>query len=537
MMRATLLIASAGLLFCILALPNYPGAATWSGVNHWPIELSVLFFLMLTMGRIRGVATAIALALLAVTLLKLADLASFSAYNRPFNPVADLFLVDAGLGLLRDSIGSVRTGIVVLGVVLATIVLFTLLRGGLKAWGRLDLPKPARALAAVGVLTTSGWAVADTGHHLGYWSFEKSPPGSARTTRIAVARIGDAQETVADIARFKRAAREDSMRDLAGVFDRLEGRDVLLIWIESYGRASFDNAEYAPTHGETLRTAEAAIADVGLATKSGWLTSPTAGGQSWLAHGAFGSGLWTSDNARYRAMIASGQKWVFHYARQAGYRTSAVMPAITVAWPESAAMGFDHVFEAKDIPYQGEPFNWVTMPDQFTLAAYDDLLPDDTRPDFTQIALISSHAPWTPVPEMLPWEAIGDGREFNEMAARGPTPRELWKDRDDVRDAYRRSVDYSLRAVMSYVARQGDDAPLVIVAGDHQAAGFVAGSDNKDVPVHIIGPPELLEMIDAWGWTDGLFPAADLPARRMDSFREDFVRAFTSVRQVAGVHR
>jgi hypothetical protein len=77
---------------------------------------------------------------------------------------------------------------------------------------------------------------------------------------------------------------------------------VVFIYIESYGRASFDNPLYAPTHVKTLQTNEQAIADAGFAMRSGWLTSPTAGGQSWLAHGTLASGLWTSDNGRYTAM-------------------------------------------------------------------------------------------------------------------------------------------------------------------------------------------------------------------------------------------
>ncbi len=88
-------------------------------------------------------------------------------------------------------------------------------------------------------------------------------------------------------------------------------------------------------------------------------------------------------------------------------------------------------------------------------------------------------------------------------------------------------MDYALRVTFEHVADLGDNAPLVIVAGDHQAAGFVAGSDNKDVAVHMIGPPDLLNLIDHWGWTDGLVPSAEGPVRRMDSFRNDFLDAFT----------
>ena len=52
------------------------------------------------------------------------------------------------------------------------------------------------------------------------------------------------------------------------------------------------------------------------------------------------------------------------------------MPQITMDWPEAGFMGFDRVFAAKDLGYQGLPFNWIEMPDQFTFAALDRLLLD-----------------------------------------------------------------------------------------------------------------------------------------------------------------
>ncbi|MEO1789983.1 MAG: sulfatase-like hydrolase/transferase, partial [Pseudomonadota bacterium] len=471
---------------------------------------------------------ALALVLVAAVFLKLADYAMFSAYNRTFNPIVDLFLIEAGLSLLRDSIGAPATVLAAVGAGLALAVLYLGLWKSLWAWSRVTAPRAARVVAAVAAVGAGSWAVADAGHHLKYWSFERSPPGSAWTSRLTFKRAVEMRSTLVDLAQFGDAARADPFAARSGLLNLLDGRDVVLIWVESYGRASFDNPLYAPTHLKTLRVAEAEIADAGFAMRSGWLTSPTAGGQSWLAHGTLAAGLWTGDHGRYNAMLVSGRKWLFHYAQDAGYRTAAIMPAITVGWPESSAMGFDLVIPAADIPYRGKRFRWVTMPDQFTLAVYDELLPPDPRPDFLQIALISSHAPWTPIARMVPWEDVGDGTIFNEMAAEGPTPKALWADRDAVREAYGRSLDYALRVAFAHVARLGEEAPLVIVAGDHQAAGFVAGSDNKDVAVHMIGPDHVLERIAHWGWTDGLIPAGDGPVRRMDTFRDDFLEAFSS---------
>ena len=47
------------------------------------------------------------------------------------------------------------------------------------------------------------------------------------------------------------------------------------------------------------------------------------------------------------------------------------MPAITLPWPEADWFGYDRVLAARDLGYRGQPFNWVTMPDQFTLAAFE----------------------------------------------------------------------------------------------------------------------------------------------------------------------
>lgn len=502
-----------------------------SALNRWPLELPVILFGVLAMGWSRGITHVLALGLLASVVVKLADFVMFSAYNRKFDVILDLYLLHPGFSLLSESIGKTwAIAAVLMGCLVAT-ALFFLFLWALRCWAAIRPIWPIRLSFAGFAVVAAAWAAADAGHHLDAWKFERSPPGTAWTTRLMIKRGQEMRAAAADLAQFRAQAEQDPFDGQEGLLNALAGRDVILIWIESYGRASFDNPLYAPTHVATLRAAEAELAATGMAMRSGWLTAPTAGGQSWLSHATLASGLWTTDQARYTALLASGQDWLFHIAQQAGYRTWAVMPAITMAWPESAAMGFDHVFPASDIPYAGARFRWVTMPDQFTLSAYQRLLPADPRPDFVQIALISSHAPWTPITDVVPWDAIGDGTIFNSMADRGPTPRELWKDRDKVRDAYRRSINYVLEVTFSHVARIAADpkrlAPLVIVAGDHQSAPFVVGSENRDVAVHMIGPQTVLNRIIDWQWTHGLIPERQGPVRRMDRFRDDFIDAFT----------
>jgi hypothetical protein len=203
------------------------------------------------------------------------------------------------------------------------------------------------------------------------------------------------------------------------------------------------------------------------------------------------------------------------------------MPAITLAWPEGLTMGFDTILDAKNLNYAGQPFNWITMPDQYTLSAFEGLLPPDTRPDFLQIALISSHAPWVPVPWMIDWDSVGDGTVFDQWATSGDSPAVVWKDTDRVRDQYRMAIDYALQAATEYAARRKDQ-PLFVILGDHQPTGFVAGIDSRDVAVHLIGPPELVARAADWNWREGLVPDIDTPVWPMEDFRDHFIRTYSS---------
>ncbi len=305
---------------------------------------------------------------------------------------------------------------------------------------------------------------------------------------------------------------------------------MIVVFVESYGRTSMDTALYADLHRATLRAGEADLTARGLAMASGFLASPTRGGQSWLAHATLANGLWVDGQTRYGAALASGRQTLFDLAQDAGFHTAAVMPQITLDWPESLLMGFDTVLAAADLGYGGLNFNWVTMPDQFTFAAMDRLLRD--RPQnghlFIQLATGSSHAPWVPVPQMVAWDAIGDGRIFDAMAQAGDPPDVVWRDRDRVRAQYRLAVDYALQNVLSYAARHAEDPPLLIVIGDHQAAGFIALDDRRDVPIHVIGPAYLVDLTQDWGLSPGLIPRSDAPVTGMDRLRDLILEAFST---------
>lgn len=534
--RAAPFLAAAIVLHLALIQPNHPAAMTWKALRLFALELPVLLLALpfIGDGRLCRILRLVLVALLTtIVVFKAADLAMFTAFTRGFNPVGDLPLIEAGFRLLWGSIGLLPAIAAIVGALLAIGAVALVLWWAMGVWARLPLPRVMRLAAGGGAVVALTLAVMDVGAIMARWQGVIKTPGTAFTARFGVERALLVRRTLTDLRNFNDLARADPFAERRDLLDLID-RDVFVIFVESYGRTSLDTPFYAQEHRPLLQQATRDLGVLGLDMRSAYLTSPTRGGQSWLAHATFANGMRVDGQARYHAALASGRETLFHLAANAGFQTAAVMPAITLDWPESLLMGFETVLPAADLGYAGLPFNWVTMPDQFTMAATDRLLRTEQRPRnlFAQIALISSHAPWVPVPELIAWQDVGDGSIFNEIAQSGDRPDVVWRDHDRVREQYRMAVSYSLETVFAYAALHADDPPLMIVIGDHQTSGFIALDERPDVPVHIIGPQELIRHIDNWGWTQGLVPAADAPLLPMEAMRDKILNSFSSQQSV-----
>ena len=537
-------VLAAAVLWLVLIQPNHPHALGWGALRMFPLELPVILLGLVALPG-RALLTTVLRALLVAVLMvlvvaKLADFATFVAYGRAFNLLADAPLIHAAWMLGSGSIGVLPASAAVLGGLLALGLLGWALWWATGVWAHLHLSR-WRVPAALALVPAAVLAVGEIGQAMRAWNLPAAPPGSAFTARVAVERTLFYRAALRDYEEFRREAAADvfAAAPPQRVLDLIGDVDVLIMYVESYGRSSFLNPLYSGTHPATLAAIEERLADRGLAMRSAFLTAPMRGGQSWLAHGSIATGLWIDNQRRNAAMLASPRRTLFHFAQGSGFDTAAVMPAITMDWPEGGFFGFDTILAATELGYAGEPFNWVTMPDQFTLKSMDRKLRQgrpgvDRPPLFAQVALISSHAPWTPVPELIDWDAITDGTEFNEMARAGDPPEVVWRDHDRVREQFRLAVDYALQVVGSYAERHADEPPLMIVLGDHEPAPFVAGVDSYDVPIHLIGPAHLVERAAEWGWEPGLLPSPDAPVWRMDRFRDRFLALFSTAQPQAG---
>jgi hypothetical protein len=305
----------------------------------------------------------------------------------------------------------------------------------------------------------------------------------------------------------------------------------MITFIESYGRAALEDPAIAPGVTATLDERNEALRKAGFAARSGWLTSATYGGSSWLGHSTFLTGLWIDNQNRYRTVTAGERlslPGAFH--KSGAWRTVGVVPGVQYNWPEGDFYGFDKVYDSRDLGYRGPKFSWSTMPDQYTLTAFERLeaAKRGGKPLMSEIILTSSHQPWAPLPRMVGWDEVGDGSVYRAVEKAGKDPADVFTDPVKVKEEYGKSVQYSLRSLLEYVEKYGDDNTVLVFLGDHQPMAGVSGNGaDHDVPVTVVAhDPKVLDRIDDWGWSDGLRPGADAPVWRMDTFRDRFLTAY-----------
>ncbi|WP_447555625.1 alkaline phosphatase [Vreelandella sp. EE22] len=461
--------------------------------------------LMLAPGRlvrcllVMGITATVAL----ITAANLGDAATHTAFGRSLNLYLDVPLIRSIYHLLVGNVGQ-----------LAAVFIMT--AGGLVFLGAHAvagwLLYPRRALPVkrlpglLAIVLGIGALALSVLEYTGHRALAKSALPMVNTLRFQSEQIvATHQARLAFEAQLEE--RPLNAQPLLG----LEGRNVLLTFIESYGVSAINDPRYSGPVRATLDEMSERLEARDIGVVSGLLEAPMRGGQSWLAHATLLSGRWIDNQLWYRLMLDSGHATLVDDFHATGQRSLAVMPAITLAWPEGIAYGFEEIQAARDIPYAGPALNWVTMPDQFTLD-YVQRHQLDNSPLFAQITLISSHAPWTPIlPVLENWAMIGDGSIYAPWEKAGDPPEVLWQDLERIRDHYGWSVDYSVKVTGRFAERAVDDNTLMIVLGDHQAAPLITGDGaSAAVPVHVMSKDQaLLDAFRARGFVDGTLPALD----------------------------
>ena len=530
-----LTLLALGLVLVVLTAPDRLDEMSPSAFLRLPVELVVLVALLLALPdrarRVRGLVVATAGLLLGVlAIFKLLDLGFGQALNRPFDPMIDWRYASDLVGTVRGSapgaLGVVLLAVAGLVLLAALLVVPLALRRVCRSAVR---HRPA-TVRVVAVLLPLWLVLSLLGTRAG-----TVPVASDAAASYALAQVTRVPSQLRDQREFARAAADDAARDTpaADLLTGLRGKDVLVVFVESYGRVALDDPGLSPGVVAALDDGTRRLGRDGYRARSAWLTSPTFGAISWLAHSTLQSGLWVDSQQRYDHLVTTDRETLSSLFGRAGWRTVASVPANDRDWPQGAFYGFDHVYDSRNVGYRGPRFGYPTMPDQFTLEAFQqaELAPRDRRPVMAEIDLISSHAPWSRTPDLLPQESVGDGSIYDGMPETLPSEADIWPDAGRVRAAYAHSIAYSLQAVVSFLSTYADDDLVVVLLGDHQPATIVSGGSGgdpgHDVPVTVIAKdPAVLDALAPWGWDPGMRPSDDAPVWRMDAFRDEFLRTY-----------
>ncbi len=524
-------MSAALLVWFALVAPDEIGQLTLSAFVRIPVEglVAACLFLILP-ARARGaVAAIVGLALGLLTVIKILDMGFFEALDRPFNPVSDWGYLGPAVGVLSDSIGRTRaivSAVAAIALVVAVLVFMTLSVIRLSRLVARHRGPTVRTVTALGVV----WVLSAV---LGLQSGSGGPIASTSAAGLAIDQVHAVRTALQDKQVFATQIGHDRFgRTPAGdLLTGLRGKDVVIAFVESYGQVAVQGSDFSPQVDAVLDDGTRRLRASGFDSRSAFLTSPTFGGISWLAHSTLQSGVWVDSQQRYNQLMASHRLTLSDAFRRAGWRTVGDVPSNDHDWPPGRTFyHYDKVYDDQNVGYAGPSFSYASMPDQYIWSAFRkrELARTDRAPIMAEIDLVSSHTPWAPLPHLVGWNKVGDGSIFDGMPEQGDSPDVVWRSAAKVRAAYGQSIEYSMSTLVSFVQRYADKNLVLVVLGDHQPATVVTGEGaSHDVPITIIArDPAVMRRIAGWGWQDGLRPSPQAPVWPMDSFRDRFLTAY-----------
>ncbi|GAA2762358.1 hypothetical protein GCM10010103_13990 [Streptomyces paradoxus] len=523
---------AAVLVLGALLLPNTLPALKAVSFARIPAEAVIGAVVVLALPRRPRLVAAVlyGLGLTALTTVNLLDMGFNEYLGRGFNAALDWDLLPDAQAYVEDTLGGgVATAAAVGAVVLVLLVAAVMVAATIRL---------ATVLARHRVRATKGALIAGTVwvtcSALGLTLFG-GPIASERGAGALRVHAQRTVESLRDEAEFVKQSKADTFGNTppGQLLPDLRGKDVIFTFIESYGRSAVEDPIMAPGVGRTLDTSTEALEKAGFAARSGWLTSATYGGSSWLGHSTTMSGLWIDNQRRYRTVSAGDHLTLTKAFQKTGaWDTVGVMPGVQKGWPEEKWYGLDKLYDSRDLGYRGPKFSWSTMPDQYALEAFQRRVHGKKRdkPLMSFVILTSSHQPWAPIPKMVGWDELGDGSVFDAIQKAGNKASDVLTDTTKSREEYGRSIQYSLTSLTQWLQRYGTDDTVLVFLGDHQPIARVSGNGaSRDVPVSIVAKdPKVLDKVAGWNWTEGLKPGRDAPVWKMDAFRDRFLKAFGS---------
>src|SRR5918992_1338099 len=252
-----LTVLSLLLVWAALVAPNHPSRLTVGEFARLPLELLVVVAVaaLLPATPRRGLAVVLGVILSVLVVVKVLDIGFFTAFDRPFNPIDDSGYAGIGIETLGHAIGEssaklvVAVAVVLIAALLAVPVLallrVTRVAAGHRGW---TLGAATALVVAWVVLRVVG-----------------APVASSSAAALAVDEVEAVRAGLADRAVLAREIAHDRFRATPGnrLLTGLRGNDVLLVFVESYGRVALQGPSISPRIRAVLERGDAQLRAAG----------------------------------------------------------------------------------------------------------------------------------------------------------------------------------------------------------------------------------------------------------------------------------
>ena len=281
--RITVLVLALGLLWFDLVAPDRSWEFSLGAFVRIPVEALVLVAIALVLPPWprRIVATIAGLLLSVLTLDKILNIAVWEELNRPFNPLNDWGSVRPAAGVVRDAIGTALTNVVLVVIwvgIALLVVAITAATIHVTAVAARHRRGALRGLIAV----TAVWALSAG---LSLQATAGAPVASTSAAGLAVSQVHAFQAALSDPRRFTEATRSrdpEAAIPASDLLTGLRGKDVLIVFVESYGQVAVRGSSFSPGVNAVLRQQNAMLTGAGWSTQSAWATSrPSAVSAGW----------------------------------------------------------------------------------------------------------------------------------------------------------------------------------------------------------------------------------------------------------------
>ena len=482
---------------------------SWSGQLSLELGVVVLALAMLAIGslapsrRVIGLLSALWTALV---IGHYVDVTAAAVYGRGINLYWDVRHLSSVAGLLAGAAHLWLTVAVVLALVAIPLLVFLPVRWAFRQVAAATAVPRLRTTLAIAAAIVVGCFAAGIGTGGDARDYAGDPEF---TTPVTWTWARQVRLLASEMSSRGRSAIPPSPA-LASSFSRINGADVILVFVESYGAVAWDRPEMASALADSRAQFGRDVRETGRDVVSAFVQSPTFGGSSWLAHNSLLSGIEVTNEDVYTVLMTQKRDTLVTTFARHGYRTEAVMPGLQSAWPEGSFYGFDHVYGGADLDYRGPDFGWWSIPDQYTFAWIDrhEIAPASRPPVFVVFPTITTHTPFSPIaPYQRDWSRLLTDNPYDEPAV------ELAMDESpdwmNLGPSYVRSLQYDFQTIGGFLRLRPNRDLVMILIGDHQPPAAVSGEHASwDVPVHIIASrPALLDALVAHGFRRGLAPA------------------------------